>query len=134
MNKIENIRFLSDKVRICKIEESIIENILLEGCNIVEDDVYKLKEINQRMADGKPYVVIVIPEPFSQITREARELIASEKNAVNTIAKAIVVKSLAHKLIADFYLAVNKPVIKTRIFNTREAGLLWLKEQLNSFR
>lgn len=136
MHEKENIKYLFDKIKISRIEESIIENVFLEGSNIIEDDVYLLKEINQEMANGNPYVVLVVPEPFAQISREARELIASNKLGNNTIAKAIIVKTLAHKLIVDFYLAVNKPFMKTKTFNAKEPALLWLKEQLelNGYR
>jgi len=46
-----------------------------------------------------------------------------------TIADALVINNLAHRLLASFYLRYNKPIKPTRIFYNKDKALNWLLQQ-----
>ena len=47
-----------------------------------------------------------------------------------TSAEAYVLTSLAHRILGNFYLKVNKPAVPTRLFNNEGSAVQWL----NKFR
>lgn len=127
MNNIFN------KVEFNDLGNGIIENIVKEGVSIEREDVLQIKEKNQSIAKGKKYALLISSEPFATISKAARELSASQKFAETTLAKAILVDSLGQTLVVNFYLSINKPKIKTRMFSIkdREKAIEWLKGILN---
>ena len=61
------------------------------------------------------------------MTREAREFYSSDEVAEVLIASAQITSSSISRVIANFYLGINKPSIPVRLFDTPEDGLVWLK-------
>ena len=74
---------------------------------------------------------MVISGHLSSVSKEAREVVASREFMGKTLAKALIVDSLKHRIVGNFYLSVNKPNIKTKIFSERAEALKWLRIQLN---
>jgi hypothetical protein len=108
----------------------IVENIIDEYATIDVKEVQELKEINKTLTEGRLYGVLVNPGNLTSITKEAREFLAGEEQAQNTVAKAIMVKSLGIKIVSQFYLTFNKPFVKTKMFTDREEAISWLEQQL----
>lgn len=67
-------------------------------------------------------------DSFSDIEPEVREWAADTSGNLYTFCDAIVIRNLAQKIIADFYLKVNKPKKPTKIFYSVEKALEWIKE------
>jgi len=65
-----------------------------------------------------------------QITKEARDFMADEGNQL-VLASAMVVTSPMLKMMANFYIMVNKPKNPTRLFTDREDALEWLRQFKN---
>lgn len=78
---------------------------------------------------GKVYRNLFEFEPHVDLDPEVRNWASSPNGNLFTTADALVISSLAHKLLANFYLKYNKPVKPTRIFNQQEKALKWLLEQ-----
>ena len=62
---------------------------------------------------------------FSDIKPEMRACAADETGNSNTYSDAILIRSLPQKIIADFYLKINKPKKPTKIFYSLEKALEW---------
>lgn len=62
-------------------------------------------------------------------TPEARKKYA-QSDYINTyrIADAFLVRSLGLKLVANFFVNVTKPKVKTKVFNTEKDAEIWLKD------
>lgn len=116
------------------LEPGVVEIIFAGGKTIEESDIQALREINLKITKGKPYGVLVQAEELVNFTREVRELLASETFKGNTKAKALITNGLGQKLLGNFYLKVNKPHIKTRLFTSREKALAWLREELKNYQ
>lgn len=123
------INTIYDKVEFKDLGNGIIENIIKENVAVEYDDVLKIKQVNQSLAKGKKYALLVSSEPFATITKEARELSASKEFANTTLAKAILIESLGQRLVVNFYLSINKPKIETKMFSIqeKEIAIEWLK-------
>ena len=124
--------FRTDKFRASLIEPHIIENVVLEGHTMEVEDVLELKKLNKSIADGKPYAIVVRFEHLADVSKKAKELIASKEFAEFTIAKALLVDNIGHRLVGNFYLTINKPYMKTKVFTDKAAAIEWLKSEIPS--
>lgn len=112
------------------IEPGLIENYIKPGVNIDVSDAWEIKKSNLELTNGNSYAVLVVSGHLSSITKGAREVVASRQFVGKTIAKALLVDSLGHRIVGNFYLTVNKPLITTRVFTDREVALHWLRSQI----
>jgi hypothetical protein len=126
----QNTEVFTSKCRITLLEPNLLENFVLDYAVIELEDLLEAKKINQELTNGEPYVAILTFGDMTEVTKEAREQIASLQHKQNTIAKAILIKNIGERLLGNFYLSVNKPFIKTRLFTNRELALIWLRQEL----
>jgi hypothetical protein len=112
------------------LEEGILENHVPMDLVVDAHTIQEVKEKNQLLSGGKKYAVLVTTAHGSTITEEARKLVAAENFRKNTIAKALLIDYLPHRIVAKFYVRVNKPAIPTRLFNNREEAMTWLRSEL----
>lgn len=124
----------AEKYKIVLLEQGIIENIIFSEVLIDTEMVLKLKKENMLISGEKPYCVLVNVGEHSEATNEARELVASAEFVQITIAKAIMINSLPHRLMGNFYLKINKPKIKTRLFTDRAQAIEWLRSEIEAFK
>ena len=76
---------------------------------------------------GKKFPNMLTAKGFLNVHKDARALSASEGGNEFTLADALVVNSTAIKLIANFYISFNKPVRPTKLFNSEQKAVEWLK-------
>lgn len=60
-------------------------------------------------------------------TKEARDFLAREGNKLVT-ASAILTKSPMLRMMANFFIKVNKPLNPTQMFTDEEAAIQWLQQ------
>ncbi len=120
-----------DKFHLTLVEHGIIENYVKPGVLIEAADAWELKRQNLLLSDQKEYCVLVVSGHLSSVSKEAREVVASREFIGKTLAKALLIDSLGHRIVGNFYLSVNKPKIKTKIFSDRTEALKWLRNQLS---
>lgn len=120
----------TDSVTVRLLAPTIVENIIHDNSEIDVEDIRQLKEINKKLTGGVNYAVLVSSGMMTSITPEARELSADKDFQQKTVAKALLIRSLGHRLVCRFYIKVNKPFIKTKIFSDRNEAIKWLKEQV----
>ena len=118
------------KFKATMIEPGLIENYIKPGVNIDVADAWEIKKSNLELSIGNNYAVLVFSGHLSSVSKGAREVVASRQFVGKTIAKALLVDSLGHRIVGNFYLTVNKPLITTKIFTDRETALNWLRAQI----
>ena len=95
-----------------------------------EMDLVEMKELVDSVnaiSEGKPFCCLAdVRNSVGSSTNEARQYAADHSYPSNKIADAIVISSLAKKLMANFYIQFNKPKSPTRIFTSENEALEWL--------
>jgi len=71
--------------------------------------------------------VLIIGGAFTSVSKEARDFMASNESLLYSTAEAFLVKSLPQKLLINFYIQFNKPLVPTQIFTSKEKAIVWLK-------
>jgi hypothetical protein len=98
-----------------EIDSSVLKN-LIENYN--------------QLVEGKKHPYIYYTEDNSvTFSHDVREYFKQHEQSFPKICDALVVKSLAQKLIANFYLKFNKPAYPTKVFNTMEDAETWCLQQ-----
>lgn len=86
----------------------------------------EMLDVYIELCENKPYPFIFGAEEYITVTKEARDNALSLEDKSPLAVSAILVKNLAHKLIADFYLKFNKPRRPYKVFKNFEEGIDWL--------
>jgi hypothetical protein len=124
-NSIETDKFIATT-----LGGGIIENKIKDEVTLDKEGVLEMKRANMSLAQGQKYATIVTVGFLSGITKEARELMATEEFIQDAVAKGLIVETLGHRIAANFYMRVNKPVMLTRVFKSREEALRWVQEEM----
>jgi len=97
--------------------------------NEVEIKLKDSKEIFETLKarfTGEKYLVLVIAGEDATATKEAREFSSTDLASSITIAEAIVIKSIAQKLLVNFTIKFFKPKRAMKMFINEEEALQWL--------
>lgn len=108
-------------------DEGILHIYLKAGSEIELADAGLIVEAMGKLGEGKKYPVLIDAGEFTSIDKEVRIFSASEESNIYTLADAIAYYSLAQKLVADFYVKHNKPVVPTKVFAAKQEAVDWLK-------
>ncbi len=127
MNKIE-----LNKSTCELIEEGVVYVVYKDKVDIELKDVIETRVISNQLAGGHPYVSIYESGPETIITKEAREISSKNGDIANRKALAIVVSNLAHRLIVNFFINMNKHIYPMKAFNTKEEAIKWAKQHLKT--
>jgi len=79
------------------------------------------------LTQGRKVPVLIIGGAFTSVTAEARKFMATEESLLYSKAEAFLVKSLPQKMLINFYVKFNKPLIPTQTFTVKEKAIDWLK-------
>jgi len=79
------------------------------------------------MVNYRPVPVLARHEEFALPGKANRDFWANADSCPYSKADAFIINSTAMKLIANFYLSINKPQRPTRMFTTEEDAIKWLK-------
>ena len=116
------------------LEKDIMILRLIEDSEIDLKEAVETFEATLKLAEGRKYAMMIDATVSVQVSSAAREYSAKKERQKNLIAQAIVVTSLANKIIGNFIIKVNKPYAPTRLFSNEEDALAWLREMINKYR
>lgn len=64
---------------------------------------------------------------FLNLPKDVLEYMGDNEYNKYQLATALLINGLAQKLLANFYLKIIKPKVKTKMFNHAEESLMWLE-------
>jgi len=111
-------------------DEGILIVKMNENAQIDVSQVKEQCEAALKLTKGEKYAVLVDARASLTATPEARSFGALPELYPNIIAQAILVTSLANKLMGNFYIKFNKPPVPAQLFKTEKGAMDWLREQI----
>lgn len=115
------------------VEEGILRITLLENSEIDIVESKKMQKLAAEFTKGEKYAALIDARTQVVVSREAREWGSSPESLKDTIAQAILVNSLANRLIGNFIIQFHKPMAPTKLFSDETAAIEWLREQKRNF-
>lgn len=105
----------------------IVKVKIINGSEIGLADALQNYQATKKLTKEQRFLVMVDGRVPLSVTREARAFSAQAKQNEGRIAEAYIVTSIANKLLANFYIRVNKPKIPTRTFSDEASAIEWLE-------
>jgi hypothetical protein len=110
---------------------NIVKVVINKGETIGVADYLEGIEMLRKRAPEKKYLFFYELEEGATVTDELREVSSSPEKNQFTLAEAFIVKSLAHRLLANFYMRFNKPAKPAKVVASDKEALEWLSTFLN---
>lgn len=82
-----------------------------------------------KITESKPHAFLFEAGNYVTVTKEARDNAIKMEMKTPVRATVVLVKNSMHKLLADFYYKVNKPVFPYKVSRDFEQSIFWLKER-----
>lgn len=102
--------------------------VCIKTTNDVEiKHVVEIVSALEEYGKGKKFPLLITTQKYTLPSPEARAYIATAESDPYASAEAYVIQSLAQKLVGNVYIQFNKPARPTRIFNSEEKAIEWLK-------
>lgn len=92
----------------------------------LKDSIESVNAIGE-ITGGVPHPILKIPGKYTSVDHDTRDHVAKGDGARFSIAEAFIIHSVAHKMIANFYIKFHKPQRPTRFFSDIESAEKWLK-------
>ena len=100
----------------------------------VEIDVHHVEadyEATKKLTEEKKYIVLVLTSQHTSITSDAQKKSMTKEKYANVVAQAIVVHSLAQRILGNFMIKFIKYPCPCVLFSSKEKALEWLNEEWN---
>jgi hypothetical protein len=120
-------RIEREKFSIVFYENGITELSLNDNAIIDLPDAMEQEKLLQMKMPENGHLLLVIPGPGTNITRESREY--SNKNPMDNKALAMIAKSLPQKIVINFLMTAYrrmKPKYPMKMFLKKEDAVDWL--------
>jgi len=115
--------------KILQLDDGIIKLICFTRDETIEKarialDAFKI------ISEGKKNPLLVDIRQQKSISREARLFYSGKEFTDQVTSLAFVVESAISKVLANFFLGLNKPPYPTRLFTNEDEAIEWLKNYL----
>lgn len=122
--KISNGRFSFEE-----IDGSYYLISILKDTEFGTSDLEEIVEL-EKEAGGRRLPVLVICHPSTTTNIDLMQKLSKNKNNPYSAADAFVIHSISQKILANFYLKINKPERPTQFFNNEAAARAWLAQYM----
>jgi hypothetical protein len=100
----------------------------------VDEHSYTIEDVKQNwnaikeLSPGRKAYILNIAGNYTGVEPGVREFVSKGEHAEFIAAECFVIRSLAQRLLVNFYLAINKPVVATAFFTDEAKAEKWLKK------
>lgn len=97
--------------------------------DVMLEDVQEMVNTAGELGNGKKFKNLIVAGPYSSMSTEATQFMKTPEAHLYTRSEAVVVSSLAQRIVGNFYLAIVTKRRPSRLFNSVEKALEWLNSQ-----
>jgi hypothetical protein len=128
---MEITKRIETSIVILEIKEDIIYITVKKDASIDIADIIESVEARKKLQGNKPFLALVDNRNMWQLTKQASDYSASKEVGELSIAMAVLSdSSLPKRLMANFFIRINKSYCPSKLFSSEEKALEWL----NTFR
>jgi len=118
-----------DKFTVKLIENNFISLEIKEGETIDHHDIHHIYASYHELVGENEYVVAVYANPFSSMSKKAREIAANDYASQKRKKVAFISGNLAHIIIVKFFIRINSPKTNIKIFKSEQEAFEWLRSK-----
>lgn len=109
------------------LSNGIFRTDVKEGAFLEIEDFLPAIKAKMDMIKGQDHCSVFICPKFGNISAEARKLLASPEANLHAMVKAIVTPNLGTKILAEFFIAVNRPPVPHKAFSDIDQAMSWVQ-------
>ena len=121
---IETVQLPHTKIELR--DDGIIQFFHKDTFQFTMREIKEMEEVVLRITKGVTHKSLMVAGNFTNVDLEVMKHLSSSESTLVSLADAFVIHSLAQKLLANFYLKINKPILPTKIFNKVDEAEAWL--------
>lgn len=115
-------------------QEGIVMARVLHGIDIDIDKAKTYHELVEYLTQSDPHCTVIDLTGISSITTDARKFLQETSSKWGkTIAVALITNTFTSRVLANFFLSVNKPSYPIRVFNSHLEAHHWAKVQYEKY-
>jgi hypothetical protein len=114
-----------------RLEGNLIKVLTHAGAEVSLEDAKEHIEAGRELASGLEYTLLLVDvRQIRSITRNARVYYANPSGTqdFDNRAVAILVDSPLSKVVANFFIGLNRPASPVKLFTSESEALAWLEE------
>ena len=135
---IEKEKEVVDKVQVVRaaggpimLKESIIRISVEQEAEYTLEMAYEVVDIIDKLRKGNRLPLLVDFTNVYSMSRPIRQYYSSPELSAKVSAVAIVSSSAIGRVVGNFFLGLNKPLVPTRLIASEEEALNWLKRYVD---
>lgn len=113
-----------------EIKDGIVLVDTIAKEELTADEAKEGFDLTMKLTNNTPALLLCDYSNLKSQTKECRNYYASQEVASMTKACAIISSSVFGRMLANFYMGLNKPKSPTRFFANKNEAIVWL----NSFK
>ncbi len=112
------------------VESNILIHEIAPKTHVELDMIKEMIQVSTMLCNsiGQPHGSVTILPKGVTISKEAREFGSTDEANANVFGSAVVMNSLPHRILGNFFMNVQKPKKPFRLFLTKEEAIAWLLE------
>ena len=122
---IERLDLVHTKVELR--DDGIIQFFYGDSINYTMKETEELENVVSKITKGVVHKSLRVAGKFSNIDIEVMKYLSRGRSTLFTLADSFVLHSMPQKLLANFYLKINKPVLPTKFFTQTTEAEQWLQ-------
>ena len=124
------IKCITDSATVRLINSTTIEITYFDDVTVESDGIFELIWVIDQISKGRQLKHLVVVNEFTQFSLDAKKTLAIEniKRKNKILSEAIVVRSLANRIIESYYIQQIKDCHKVKLFNNILEAKKWLEE------
>lgn len=108
-------------------EDGIVQICFDDNCEVDTKDCEDIVSAYDQLLKNKKYPLLHFLGNYTTFTKGTREFSVTERGMQYSAAEAYIFSSLAHKIVANFYIKINRPPVTTKFFTNEVEAVAWLK-------
>ena len=107
-------------------DDGIIQFFYADNMEYTMAETHELETAVEAMTKGVTHMSLRIAGKYTTVDTELMKYLSRGRGTLFTLADAFVIHSPAQKILANFYLHINRPILPTKVFNKVEDAEKWL--------
>lgn len=120
-------KFLNNDFVYMEIKEGVIYAKFKQE-QINRELAQKIIDLRLSFVDGQTLPALIDGSTVKHLTKEAREVLSTERASQNISALAVIVRNPVTRAIANFFLKFQQPPYPFRLFTDLEKAKQWLRK------
>ena len=115
----------TSKAQITILDDGICYFLYQKNVHLELEDYLETHAVLKDLSYDQSYKILVEFQKHTTISVEARKY--AEETEIETTAQALVLHTLAHRIIGRFYYLIHRQKFPLKIFNNKDDALKWLR-------